>query len=235
MTESSPAILTVKDLSVRLGRRDIITGLSFDIRAGECFCIIGPNGAGKSILLKSLLNLVPHSGEIEWAPGVKIGYVPQKVELDMRLPVTFDDVLVAKCRVSGAARSQRDEIVQALELKPDLLESRIGQLSGGQLQRGLIALALIGSPNVLLFDEPTANIDLPGEEHIYEVLNRLQNKYDLTLVIVSHDLTVVDRYATRVLCLNRRDLCLGPPHEVLTSAVLEQLYGNPLKYHSHDE
>jgi zinc transport system ATP-binding protein len=234
MTEPSHAILTVKDLFVRIGKRDVIQGLSFDLDAGECLCIIGPNGAGKSVLLRTLLNLVPHSGEIKWASDVRFGYVPQKVELDMQLPVTFDDLLAAKCEISKADRSEGDQIAEALELSRDLLEAPIGHLSGGQFQRALIGLALIGKPNVLLFDEPTANIDLPGEEHIYEVLNRLQNQYQLTLIIVSHDLTIVDRYATRVLCLNRRGLCIGRPEEVLTSGVLEQLYGTPLKYHRHE-
>jgi zinc transport system ATP-binding protein len=234
MTNSSQPVLTVKDLRIRLGARNIITGLNFDIKTGECFCIIGPNGAGKSILLKALLKLVPFAGEIEWAANVKIGYVPQKVDLDMRLPVTVNDLLSAKCGVSAAAEPERREIAEALELPRELSDSPVGQLSGGQLQRVLIGLALIGRPNVLLFDEPTANVDLPGEEHIYEVLNRLQQKYGFTLVIVSHDLTIVDRYATRVLCLNRRGLCIGKPQEVLTSRVLEELYGSPLKYHRHE-
>jgi len=234
MTDSPQPLVTVKDLRVRIGERDIIAGLSFDILAGECFCIIGPNGAGKSVLLRTLLNLVPYTGEIDWTRPVKIGYVPQKVELDTRIPVTVDDILAAKCAVSLAPRSEQDEISNALEIGRDLLKSRIGQLSGGQFQRVLIVLALIGRPNLLLFDEPTANIDLPGQEHIYEVLNRLQRKYQFTLVIVSHDLSVVDRYATRVLCLNHRGICIGKPQDVLTSGMLEQLYGSPVKYHSHE-
>ena len=235
MNDSSQPILSIKDLSVRLGQREIISHLNFEILPGECFSIIGPNGAGKSVLLRTLLKLIPYTGEIIWAGDFKIGYVPQKVELDMRLPVTVSDLIAAKCNVSKATPRDRDEVTEALELRKGLLGARIGQLSGGQLQRVLIALALIGRPKALLFDEPTANVDLPGEEHIYEVLNRLQKQYQFTLVIVSHDLTIVNRYATRVLCLNRRGLCVGPPREVLTSAVLEELYGSPLKYHRHDE
>ncbi|HEY6328506.1 MAG TPA: metal ABC transporter ATP-binding protein [Blastocatellia bacterium] len=234
MTNSPQPMLKVKDLSVRFGPREILSHLNFDIWPNETFCIIGPNGAGKSVLLKTLLNLIPYTGEIIWAEGVKIGYVPQKVDLDMRLPVTVADLITAKCAVSGAAKSERDEIVDVLELRKELLGSRVGQLSGGQLQRVLIGLALIGRPKLLLFDEPTANVDLPGEEHIYEVLNRLQKKYQFTLVIVSHDLTIVDRYAQRVLCLNRRGLCIGKPREVLTSGVLEELYGTPMKFHWHE-
>jgi zinc transport system ATP-binding protein len=235
MTNSPQPVLKVKDLSVRFGPREILSHLNFDIGTNETFCIIGPNGAGKSVLLKTLLKLIPYTGEIIWAEGVKIGYVPQKVELDMRLPVTVADLITAKCAVSRAAKSERDEITDALELRKELLVSRVGQLSGGQLQRVLIALALIGRPKLLLFDEPTANVDLPGEEHIYEVLNRLQKKYQFTLVIVSHDLTIVDRYAQRVLCLNRHGICFGQPREVLTSGVLEQLYGTPVKFHWHEQ
>jgi ABC-type Mn2+/Zn2+ transport system ATPase subunit len=114
-----------------------------------------------------------------------------------------------------------------------MLEIPVGHLSGGQFQRGLIGFALIGNPNVLLLDEPTASIDEPGEEHIYELIHRLQDQYNLAVITVSHDLSFVYRYATKVLCLNRRSVCMGAPREALTPEVLEQLYGPSHGYYQH--
>jgi ABC-type Mn2+/Zn2+ transport system ATPase subunit len=115
-----------------------------------------------------------------------------------------------------------------------MLKTPVGHLSGGQFQRGLIGFALIGNPNVLLLDEPTASIDESGEEHIYELIHRLQEQFKLAVITVSHDLSFVYRYATKVLCLNRRSVCMGTPREALTPEVLEQLYGPSHGYYQHD-
>jgi zinc transport system ATP-binding protein len=115
-----------------------------------------------------------------------------------------------------------------------MLETPVGHLSGGQFQRGLIGFALIGNPNVLLLDEPTASIDESGEEHIYELIHRLQDQFKLAVITVSHDLSFVYRYATKVLCLNRRSVCMGTPREALTPEVLEQLHGPSHGYYQHD-
>jgi len=115
-----------------------------------------------------------------------------------------------------------------------MLNTPVGHLSGGYFQRGLIGFALIGKPNVLLLDEPTASIDEPGEEDIYELIHRLQDQYKLAVITVSHDLSFVYRYATRVLCLNKRSVCIGPPREALTPEVLEKLYGPSFSYYVHD-
>lgn len=115
-----------------------------------------------------------------------------------------------------------------------MLDTPVGHLSGGQFQRGLIGFALIGRPNVLLLDEPTASIDEPGEEHIYELINRLQNRYELASVMVSHDLSFVVRYATRVMCLNKRILCIGAPQVALAPEILQKLYGESFAYYEHN-
>jgi zinc transport system ATP-binding protein len=226
-------MLEVERLSVRLEQKDIIENVSFTLEKGESLSIIGPNGSGKTVLLKALLNTIPYSGEIKWARGVKIGYVPQKIEADRGLPLSLKNLFASKCELVKAPRSDILEIPQSVGLTRETLDTPIGNLSGGQFQRGLIAFALIGRPTVLLFDEPTSSIDKPSEEHIYELLYRLQQEYQLTLLIVSHDLSFVYRYATRVLCLNKQGICLGAPRETLTTEVLERLYGDWFKYYEH--
>ncbi len=228
------SLLTVNNLIVQIEQKVIIEDLRFELAAHERLSILGPNGAGKTILLKALLNLVPYSGEIIWDADVRIGYVPQKIDADIHLPLTFKDLFLAKCRTLKVSPKNIDQISASIGLTNELLQTPVGHVSGGQFQRGLIGFALIGKPNVLLLDEPTASIDEPGEEHIYELIHRLQDQYGLASIMVSHDLSFVFRYATKVLCLNRRSVCLGTPREVLAPEVLEKLYGEPYGFYHHD-
>jgi len=227
-------LLTVKSLSVRIDANVIVQNVSFELEASERLSILGPNGAGKTMLLKALLNLVPYSGEIVWGPGVRVGYVPQKIDADRHLPLTYRDLFISKCGIAKVPTGQIEEISQSVGMTKAMLNTPVGHLSGGYFQRGLIGFALIGKPNVLLLDEPTASIDEPGEEHIYELIHRLQEQYKLAVITVSHDLSFVYRYATRVLCLNKRSVCIGTPREALTAEVLEELYGPLLSHYHHD-
>lgn len=226
-------LLTVKHLSVKLEDRSVVEDLSFDLAAGERLSILGPNGAGKTVLLKALLNLLPHQGEVVWAADVRIGYVPQKIDADTHLPLTFTDLFRAKCTTLNIPFNQIGEISSTVGLTPQILATPVGHLSGGQFQRGLIAFSLIGNPNVLLMDEPTASVDEPGEEHIYELINRLQTQHQLASIMVSHDLSFVFRYATNVLCLNRQQVCFGSPTEALSADVLTKLYGESVGFYEH--
>ena len=227
-------LLTVMNLTVRIEQKVIVENLSFELAPRERLSILGPNGAGKTVLLRALLDLLPYSGEIAWAPGVTIGYVPQKIDADRHLPLTYRDLFAAKCRTIKVATKDIDEISESVVLTKEMLETPVGDLSGGQFQRGLIGFALIGKPNVLLLDEPTASIDEPGEEHIYELIHRLQDQYNLAVIMVSHDLSFVFRYATKVLCLNKQCVCIGTPQVALAPEILEKLYGEPFGYYHHD-
>jgi len=226
-------LLAVKHLSVRLEDRSIVENLSFELEPGERLSILGPNGAGKTVLLKALLNLMPYSGEVRWGDGVRIGYVPQKIDADTHLPLTFTDLFRAKCITLKIAFDEVADIANRVGLTKQILKTPVGHLSGGQFQRGLIGFSLIGSPNVLLMDEPTASVDEPGEEHIYELINRLQTQHNLASIMVSHDLSFVFRYATKVLCLNRLQVCFGSPTEALSSEVLTKLYGESVGFYDH--
>lgn len=226
-------LLTVQDLVVRLGERAILDGISFELLPGEVLAVIGPNGCGKTVLLKSLLRLLPSTGTIAWAAGTRIGYVPQKIAPDRGLPLRVREALEAKARLMRLGRAEVDRVAETAGLGSDVLDAAAGLLSGGQFQKMLIAFALLGRPNVLLFDEPTASLDELSEERVYELLHRLQSEQGMTVVLVSHDLSVVFRYATQVLCLSRGFTCSGPPRQVLTPAALEALYGAPPKYYVH--
>ena len=230
---SSNSILSVAKLTVSLGGRDILRNLNFEVRDGDCLAIIGPNGAGKTVLLKALLRLIPYDGEIRWTANARPGYVPQNVSLDRQLPLSAMDLLQAKARLLKLPASQLKEVCSDLALTKELLGAPAGALSGGQFQKVLIAFALLGRPNVLLVDEPTASLDELTEERVYELLYSLQKDKGLTVLLVSHDLSVVYRYANMVLCLGKGSPCMGPPREVLTPAMLEELYAAPAHYYQH--
>ncbi len=227
-------LLSVKNLSIRIEDKLIVEDLNFDLASSERLSILGPNGAGKTVLLKALLNLLPYSGEVVWSPEVRLGYVPQKIDADIHLPLTFMDLFRAKRKTLGVPESDLNEVSSSIGLNKEILATPVGHLSGGQFQRGLIAFALIGKPNVLLLDEPTASVDEPGEEHIYELIHRLQREHNLASIMVSHDLSFVFRYATNVLCLNRQKVCFGTPREALSADVLEKLYGEPMGFYHHE-
>lgn len=228
-------ILRVRDLSVTLGGRTILRDVCFDVEEAESVAVIGPNGSGKTVLLKSLLGIVPHVGEIDWRSGVTIGYVPQKIDADRSVPLSVRDLLESKASVLAASARDIDEAIAWAGLTAEVLSTPIGVLSGGQFQRSLIAFALLGKPDVLLLDEPTASIDEPGEEQIYELIARLQQQAGISVIVASHDLSFVYRYANRVLCLNRTALCYGPPRGVITPELLDQLFGTRSLYHHAHE
>jgi len=228
------AVIDVQQLRVVLDGRVVIEDLSFRLDQGENLAIIGPNGAGKTVLLRALLGLVPYSGRIVWAPDVKLGYVPQKIDADRHLPMSAGDLLAAKLRILGLPEDGAAEALEIVGLPPETLRRPIGLLSGGQFQKALIAFALLGRPNLMLFDEPTASLDAPAEEHIYSLIQRLQEQFGITVIVVSHDLSMVYRFATQVLCLNRQGACFGSPHEILTPDSLERLYGAPYRFYHHE-
>lgn len=226
-------ILEVDNLNVSFNHLKVLENLSFDVDEGDSLTIIGPNGSGKTVLLKALLGLVPYQGKIKWRENVKIGYLPQVFFLDQTLPFTLWEFLMTKINVLKADPKELHETMELVRLPQNALPKLLGQLSGGQLQRALVAFALIGNPDVLLLDEPTASIDPPSEEQIYETIHNLQDLKNLTIIIVSHDLSLVYRYATKVLCLNKQQICFGTPEEALTTERLEELYGAPHRFYHH--
>jgi len=208
-------VLEVSGLSIHFGKTFVVRDLSFSVERGHALAILGPNASGKTVLFRALIRAIPFDGSVRWAAGTRIGYVPQKLDLERDVPITGMDFLRARAalvpRAVGAAGHRRREESRAVVLRSlDLVgvprsaaDQPIGTLSGGQFQRLLVAFALVGDPNVLMLDEPTAGVDEPGQERLNELVRRLQQEQGLTVLFISHELSVVYRYATDVLCLSR--------------------------------
>jgi zinc transport system ATP-binding protein len=226
-----PRVLEVSGLTIEFGGLRVIDDLSFTVDDGECLAIIGPSGSGKTVLFRALIGSVPYQGAIRWAPEARIGYVPQKLDIERDLPLTGADLLQAKAHVGRVSRGDVPQALQMVNLASDVASRPLGTLSGGQFQRLLLACAFLGQPTVLLFDEPTAGVDERGEDMLYQTIHRMQVEQRLTLLLISHELSLVYRYATKVLCRGRA--WLGAPTEVLTPRRLEELYGGPMTYHFH--
>ncbi|HVS78555.1 MAG TPA: metal ABC transporter ATP-binding protein [Steroidobacteraceae bacterium] len=226
--------LEVEDLGVRLGGTDILRGVTFTLPRASCLAVIGPNGSGKTVLLRALIGALPHSGKVAWAAGTVFGYVPQKLDIERDLPLNGRDFLRARAALAGSSAAMLAEALRSVGLAEQALSTPIGNMSGGQFQRLLIAFALLGRPNVLLLDEPAAGVDAPGQAQLNEVIHGLQDTRAMTVVLVSHDLSVVYQYADHVLCLGPHGASFGAPRAALTPEMLYEVYGQPLRFHVHD-
>lgn len=228
----SKKLLEVKDLSVVLGGKNILKDVSFSVAPQEVLAVIGPNGAGKSVLLKTLMGVIdPSGGKIEWKKDVKIGYLPQRFHVDSYLPMTVLEFLKLKPNYDGSG----EKVLALVGLDASWQEKNLAHLSGGELQKVLLAWALIDEPEILLFDEPTENVDIVGQESIYNILHHLQDVAGVAIIIISHDLNVVYRYANNVVCLNKDMLCYGAPDATLTADRLSELYSDHAFFHHHHE
>lgn len=232
---TSPDALAVEHLSVTLDDVRVLRDLTFAVPRGTTLAVIGPNGAGKTVLLRALIGVLPHTGIVRWEPETRIGYVPQKLDLERNLPITGLDLLRAKIDICRSPIDDISEALRLVELPEPVAARMIGRLSGGEFQRLLLAFALIGRPSIVLFDEPTAGLDDPGVHAVYALLQRLQRDRQLTIVLISHELSVVYENAHRVLCLSHANTFFGPPAEVLTTERLREAYGGEIRFHAHDD
>ncbi len=243
--ESGNAI-EVKGLTVRLGHSTILDSLSFTIPIGSTTAIIGPNGAGKSILLKTILNLLPkQEGSIhifgndntkQRRTAPLLSYIPQILDFDREFPLTVQGLFSLKSKqflgMSSIDRERMHDLLRLVGMSNQELK-KLGELSGGQLQRVLIAYSLMDKPKLLLLDEPSSGIDSSGQETIYSLLQRIKKEEGITMVLVSHELDVVMQFADQVLCLNKELLCSGPPKKALSNEILHRMYGTPISHVDH--
>ena len=216
-------LVTARGLVVRMGGAAVLQGVDFHIDKGEIVTIVGPNGSGKSTLLRALLGIVPvAAGRVDRRAGLAVGYVPQKLSIDRNLPMPVARFLSLPRRRSAA------EVAQALDragLAPDLAGRQLTDLSGGQLQRVLLARALMGGPEILVLDEATQGLDQPGEAAFYRLIEEIRADTGCAVLMVSHDLHVVMAASDRVICLNGHVCCEGTPRVVSNAPEYRALFG----------
>jgi ABC-type Mn2+/Zn2+ transport system ATPase subunit len=238
MPHIDPAI-SVSNLNIKYPGSDIeaLQGISFEIDRGTVSVVIGPNGSGKSTLLQAIMGSIPYSGKIEVnrEPGV-IGYVPQRFDLDRSLPISVSDFLIIPLKILSYSNLKTNRLIhqtlkhlQISNLKHKLLS----QLSGGQFQRVLLARSLIHNPQILLLDEPESGIDPHSEETFYDLLDHINKEHDTTILIASHELSMVSKYADYVICLNHKIVCIGDAKHSISEKVLNELYGYQKRKYQH--
>lgn len=234
----------IENFGVTLGKTEILSDVSLHIHCGELTAIIGPNGAGKSTLLKAMLGEIKHTGVLKYmdANGTMnkiplIGYVPQYLNFDSGSPTSVLDLFMS-CKSSFPTWLYTPKkLVKYVEERLDIVKAahlskrRLGELSGGELQRVLLSLALEPIPALLLLDEPVSGIDHNGLELFYETVSDLRNKYDLSIILISHDLDLVCKYADRVILLNSTVLANGKPADVFKSDSFYDVFS--LKWQQH--
>lgn len=229
-------LITAKNLSARIGNKEVLREIDLSVERGEIVTIVGPNGSGKTSLLKALIGAIePATGQIIRHPDLRIGYVPQRLHVEAMLPMTVGRFL------NLPHKKTAQEIQDSLELAgvPGIEKQQILGLSGGQFQRILLARAMLDRPNLLLLDEATQGLDQPGITDFYRHIENIRKETHCAVFMVSHDLNIVMRQTDRVICLNTHICCQGEPDHVSTSSEYRNLFGLgeehlALYHHHHD-
>lgn len=228
----------IEHLSVKVGEEIILDDVNLHIHCGELTAIIGRNGAGKTTFLRTLLNEIPHSGEIHFMKDgcgctskPRFGYVPQKLEVAQDSPVSVGD-LILSClsrRPVWLPRRKKDKLliqeVLSITESQALENKRVCDLSGGEIQRVMLALAIRPLPDILLLDEPVSGVDRAGLAVFYELVSDLRNKHDITILLISHDLDLVAKHANKVVLIDRKVAAQGTPDEVYNSPAFTKIFG----------
>ncbi|WIY27798.1 ATP-binding cassette domain-containing protein [Parasedimentitalea psychrophila] len=216
------SLVTLKDLSIRHSGNPVLTDVNFNITKGEIVTLVGPNGSGKSTLLRAIIGaLRPSSGQVIRAPGLRIGYVPQKLHIDATLPLTVRRFLSLPKRVSNSVAEQALDQAGAGQLAG----RQMSRLSGGQFQRVLLARALLCDPQLLILDEATQGLDQPGSAAFYQQIETVRQQLGCAVLMVSHELHVVMAASDRVICLNGHICCEGEPEHVASAPEYRALFG----------
>lgn len=241
-------LLTIRDLHVSLGGKEILHGLNADVTSHRITALIGLNGCGKSTLLRTIVKEVPYSGTIKFHCGhdhsrptpEHVGYVPQKLRIEANLPLTVYDLfgmaLSRRPLFLGVSRAVRERMHKMLDRVGALrlLHQPVEKISGGELQRVLLALALNPHPELLLLDEPAAGIDFKDQQAFYELIGDLNRETGVTILLVSHEMSVVSKLAHHVLCLEGgRIKCQGAPTDIMTAEMMAQTFGANMAVYAH--
>ena len=219
---SSARVLSVSGLGMRFADHQVLQDIDLDVHAGEIVTLIGPNGSGKTTLVRLALGLLqPTSGRVWRAPSLTIGYTPQRLQVDEVLPLTVRRFLLLGGRCPPARLREVSAEVGIISV----LDHPIQGISGGELQRTLLARALLRRPDLLVLDEPAQGVDVNGQEELYGLIARIRNRHGCAVLLVSHDLHLVMAAADRVVCLNRHVCCSGAPEAVSRDPAYLDLFG----------
>lgn len=231
------SLIDIQNLSVAYGARTVLSDVSLSLNPGEIVTIVGPNGSGKTSFFRAILGATkPSKGSITLKPGLKIGYVPQRLHIDPTLPMTVERFMRLAVRVSPARCREALEVAGV----PNLMTHQMTHLSGGQFQRVLLARALINNPDVLLLDEATQGLDQPGSAAFYHQIETVCRETGCAVLMISHELHVVMSASDRVVCLNGHICCQGTPAVVASAPEYRALFGTgtggalALYRHDHD-
>jgi zinc transport system ATP-binding protein len=234
---SAPEVLARLDgISLAFGKTEVLSDIDLVLRAGEIVTLVGLNGSGKSSLTRVLLGLIaPDKGTVWRKPGLKIGYTPQHVARDVTLPLTVERFLTLAGASSGAVMATLEEVGVAQTLK-----TQLAQISGGEMNRVLLARALLRDPELLVLDEPMSGVDVAGQAELYALIGAIRRRRGCGILLVSHDLHVVMRQTDHVVCLNHHICCSGTPQSVVRDDAFISLFGTEiagtlaLYHHEHD-
>jgi zinc transport system ATP-binding protein len=222
MFELIKPLITTHKLGLTIGNRKILDGVNMSVREREIVTIIGPNGAGKSTLVKVMLGLIPpSSGTIEQRANLRVGYVPQRFPASSNVPLSVRRLMTLTQNANDA------ELERALDETgiAHLVNSRVSDLSGGEVQRALLARALLRQPELLVLDEPAQSVDFTGEMKLYELISKIRKNRGCGILMVSHDLHMVMAESDRVICLNSHICCEGKPSAVQKDPEFIKLFG----------
>ena len=216
------SLISLENISVSFGQRAVLAKVSLTLLPGKILTLLGPNGAGKSTLVRVVLGLIaPTQGKVTRHEQLRIGYVPQKIHLDATLPLTVERFMLLRRGV------RRGDILPALKRvqAAQLINAPLQKLSGGEMQRVLLARALLNQPQLLVLDEPTQGVDVNGQVALYDLIDQLRRELNCGVLMVSHDLHLVMAKTDEVLCLNQHICCSGTPEAVSQHPEFISMFG----------